>query len=85
MDMLDRDLLLALAAVAIERFEQRGVGPRELVRLGEVLPPALEGLLADHGAPVAFNCRIVGGDELRRHHPLDSCPHSPRAHAAEII
>jgi hypothetical protein len=32
MDVLDRDLLLALAAVAIERFEQRGVGPGELVR-----------------------------------------------------
>ena len=66
--MLHRDLLLALAAVAIERFEQRRIGARELVRLGEVLAPALEGLLADHGAPVAFHRGVVGGDQLRRHH-----------------
>ena len=33
MDVLDRDLLLALAAVAVERFEQRGVGAGKLVRL----------------------------------------------------
>jgi hypothetical protein len=33
MDVLDRDLLLAFASVAIETFEQRGVGPGELVRL----------------------------------------------------
>jgi hypothetical protein len=36
--------------------------------LGQVLAPALEGLLANHGAPVAFHRRVVGGDELRRHH-----------------
>jgi hypothetical protein len=46
-DMLHRDLLLALAAVAVERFEKRGEGTRELVRLGEVLAPSFEGLLPD--------------------------------------
>ena len=67
-DVLDRDLLLALAAMAVEGFEQRRVGAGELVGLGEVLAPALEGLLADHGAPVAFHRGVVGGDQLRRHH-----------------
>ena len=33
-DVLDRDLLLALAAMAVERFEQRRLGAGELVRLG---------------------------------------------------
>jgi hypothetical protein len=33
MDMLDRDLLLALAAMAIERIEQHGRGARQLVGL----------------------------------------------------
>jgi hypothetical protein len=40
-DMLHRDLLLALAAVAVERFEQRGEAAGELIGLGEVLAPAL--------------------------------------------
>jgi hypothetical protein len=35
-DMLNRHLLLALAAVTIERFEKRGEGAGELVRLGKV-------------------------------------------------
>jgi hypothetical protein len=69
-DVLDRDLLLALAAVAVEGFEQRGEAAGELVRLGEVLAPAFEGLLADHGAAVALHRGVVGGDKLRRHHAL---------------
>jgi hypothetical protein len=40
--MLHSDLLRALAPVAIERFEQRRISARELVRLIEVLAPALE-------------------------------------------
>ena len=70
-DVLDRDLLLALAAVAVERFEQRGIGAGELVGLGEVLAPALEGLFADHGAAIAFHRSVVGGDQLRRHHAFE--------------
>jgi hypothetical protein len=47
--MLDRDLLLALVAVAVERFEQHGVGARQLVRLGEVLAqPDPTGRIIDH-------------------------------------
>jgi hypothetical protein len=33
-DMLNRHLLLALAAMAIERFEERGEGAAELTRVG---------------------------------------------------
>jgi hypothetical protein len=68
--MLDRHLLLALAAMAVEGFEQRRIGAGQLVGLGEVLAPALEGLFADHRAPVALHRGVVGGDELRRHHAL---------------
>ena len=35
MDVLDRDLLLTLPAVAVERVEQHGVSVRQLVGLGE--------------------------------------------------
>ena len=48
-DVLDRDLLLALAAVAVERIEQEGVGARELVGLAQVLAAPLERLLVEHG------------------------------------
>ncbi|WP_347264296.1 hypothetical protein [Nitrobacter sp.] len=67
-DVFDRDLLLTLAAMAVEGFEQRRVSARQLVGLGEVLAPPLEGLFADHGAPIAFHCSVVRGDQLRRHH-----------------
>ncbi|MGE0775513.1 MAG: hypothetical protein AB7L36_10825 [Sphingomonadaceae bacterium] len=67
-DVLHRNLLLALAAVAIECLEQRGEGAGELVRLGEVIASALEGLFADHGAAIAFHRRVVSRDQLRRHH-----------------
>ena len=62
MDMFHCDLLLALAAMPIERFEQRGVGAGKFVRLREVLLSALECLLAEHGAAVAFHRGVVGGD-----------------------
>ena len=70
-DVLDRDFLRAFAAVAIEGFQQRRVCPRELVRLVEILAPALERLFADHGAPVALHRCVVAGDELRGDHPLE--------------
>ena len=41
-DVLDRDLLLAFAAVPIERIEQEGIGTAELVRLAQVLSARLE-------------------------------------------
>src|SRR5215213_2185003 len=37
MDVLDRDLLLALAPVPVQGFEKGDVGARELVGLGEAL------------------------------------------------
>ena len=69
-NVLHSDLLLALAPMPVERFEQRGKGVGELIRLGEILAPALESLLTVHSAPVALHRRIVGGDQLRRHHAL---------------
>jgi hypothetical protein len=44
--VLHRDLLLALTAVAIERFEQDRIGTGKLVRLAQVLAAPLERLLA---------------------------------------
>jgi hypothetical protein len=67
-DALDRDLWLTVVAVVIERFEQRGVGARKLVRLTQVLPSVLGRLFADHGAPVAFHGGVAAGEELRRNH-----------------
>ena len=69
-DVLDGDLLLALAAMAVQGFEQRGVGAGEPVRLVQVLAAALERLLAEHGAPVAFHRGVVAGEELGGNHPL---------------
>jgi hypothetical protein len=56
--------------MAVEGFEQRRIGAGQLVGLGEVLAPALQGLFADHRASVALHRGVVGGDELRRHHAL---------------
>src|SRR5215210_8624748 len=48
MNVLHRNLLLTLAAMAIERFEQGGVGTGELVSLAQVFAPALKCLLPEH-------------------------------------
>src|SRR5260370_6519416 len=69
-NLLHRDLLLALAAVAIERVEQHGIGARKLVGLTQVLATPLERLFADHGAPVALHGGVVRGEELSRDHPF---------------
>jgi hypothetical protein len=45
-DVLHRDLLLALAAMMVQRVEQHGISPGKLVGLAQVLASALEGLLA---------------------------------------
>ena len=68
-DVFNRHLLLALAAVAVERFDQRGEGAGELIRLVQVFAPALEAL-GDPGVVVALHRRVVGRDQLRRHHTL---------------
>jgi hypothetical protein len=59
-NVLHNHLLLALAAVSVERFEQGCERPGELIRLREVLAPSLEGLLANHGAAITFHRGIVG-------------------------
>ena len=58
-DVLDRDLLLAFAAMTVEGLNQRSMRPRQFVRLIEVLLPPLERLLAQHGASIALHCGVV--------------------------
>lgn len=70
MDMLDCHLLLALTAMVVQRVEQRRPGARQLVRLVEILAPALEGLIPEHGAALALHRGVVSRDQLRRHHAL---------------
>jgi hypothetical protein len=70
-DVLHSDLLLAFAAVAVERFEERGKGAGELVRLGKVFTAAFGMLIGNHGTPIALHRRVVGGDQLRRHHAFE--------------
>jgi hypothetical protein len=60
-DVLDRDLLCALAAVAVEGVEQHGIGTRKFVGLGQAFAMALEGLFVDHRSSVALHCSIVRG------------------------
>jgi hypothetical protein len=48
--VLDGHFLLAFAAMAVERVEQRGECAGKLVRLAKILTTPLESLLADHGA-----------------------------------
>src|SRR5215472_15058388 len=74
MDVFYRDLLLAFAAVAIERIEQSRIGAGELVRLAQSFPSALEGLVADHGPPIAFHRRVMACDKLRRDHAFEFIP-----------
>jgi hypothetical protein len=44
-DVFDRDLLLALAAMMVQRVEQYGIGPGKLVRLTQALASPLKRLL----------------------------------------
>jgi hypothetical protein len=59
-NVLHCHLLLALATVAVERFEQCGKGARKLVGLGEVLTPPFEDLL---------RALPAGGSPLQRYGP----------------
>jgi hypothetical protein len=68
--MLDCDLLLAFAAMAIERVEQQGIRPRELVCLIEILLPALESLLGKHTASIGFHRSVVTRHQLGGDHAL---------------
>jgi hypothetical protein len=49
-NMLDRDLLLTLAAVPVERIEQDRIAAREFVCLAQGFAPALERLFRELGA-----------------------------------
>jgi hypothetical protein len=62
-----RDLLRALAAMAIERVEQHREGARELASLVQVFMPQA-GRVAVQGDRVAVHRGIVAGEHLRRNH-----------------
>jgi len=73
-DVLHRDLLLAFAAVAIERIKQHRVSAGEFVGLAQILAPSLERLFAEHGASIAFHRSVMGGDKLCRDHAFEFIP-----------
>src|SRR5438477_8848983 len=70
MDVLDRDFLRALAAVPVESFQQCSVCAVKLIRLIEILLSSLEGLFAEHCAPIALHRSAVAGEKLSHHHSL---------------
>jgi hypothetical protein len=72
-DMLHNHPLLAFAAVAIERFQQRGEGAGKLAGMREILTPRFSMLLGNRGTPVTIHRSIVRGDQLR-HHQADDVP-----------
>ena len=67
------DFLLAFAAMAIERFEQHGVGAGQLVGLIEFLMSALESLLGEHTASIGFHRSIVASDDYGRMSAVSGC------------
>ena len=70
MDVLDRDPLLTLSSVSVQRLKNGCVGARQLVGLIEGFAPAFKGLVGQHGAPIALHCGTVSGDELAGQHAL---------------
>jgi hypothetical protein len=66
--------MAALAPVLVQGLEQGRVEPHELVRELQVLLPALEALLLQHGTAEALHGGIVGGDNLRPAHPFQFVP-----------
>jgi hypothetical protein len=66
-----RHLLLALTAVAVERFEQRGMGAGKLIRLGKVFAPALASCVPNRG------CAFVADLGRATHQFGSSSPATP--------
>ncbi|MFK4650643.1 hypothetical protein ABIF97_000577 [Bradyrhizobium japonicum] len=65
-NVLDRDFLLALAAMPVQRFQQCGVRATQLVSLPQSFLTAFKCLLGNHRPPIALHRRIVRGEKLRR-------------------
>jgi hypothetical protein len=64
-NVLDRYLLLALAAMPVQGVEQHGLSPGKLVRLTQVLASALEGLFAKSFFSLSRS-NFPGSEELQR-------------------
>ena len=82
-DVFHNNLLLTLAAVPVESFEQSRVSTGALVGLIEILAPSLERLFTDHGAPVAFHRGVVGGNQLPRDHAFEFVLRRNADHSAD--
>ena len=61
-DVLDRDLLLALAPVPVQGLKKSRVGPGELVGLGEVLPSPLKAVATARKLAVVIWHLLVKGE-----------------------
>jgi hypothetical protein len=72
MNVLDFDVLLTLAPMTVERFDQRRVCPRQLVRLVQILAPTFEGLLSNHCTPITLHGGIMARDQLPKNIPSSS-------------
>jgi hypothetical protein len=70
-DVLYRDFLVSLAAMAIQSLEQGCVGAGQLVGLIEALLFAFKGLACQHGPAIAFHRGIVCGQKLGRYHSFE--------------
>ena len=66
--MLDRNLLLPLAAVAVEGFTKRRVSAGKLVCLVEILATSLEGCDRQSSPAIAIHRSVMRSDELHSHH-----------------
>ena len=73
-NVLDRDLLLALAAVPVERIEQDRIAARQFVRLVQILLLSLKRLITQRSAPITFHRGVMASNELRRDHAFELIP-----------
>ena len=73
-DMLDRDLLLAFAAMAVECFKKGCVSSRKLAGLGQTFIAPLRGLACKPGSTIAIHYGVVSGNQLRSYHAFQLVP-----------
>ena len=69
-DVFDRDFLLPFAAMAIEASSNVAWVRDSLFAWLKILFAAFKSLLGNHCPAVAFHCRVVRCEQLRRQHAL---------------
>lgn len=70
-NVFDRNFLLALPTMPVQRLQQRRMCARQLVRLSEIFFAAFKCLLGNHRPPIALHRCIVRGKKLCRQHTLE--------------